>query len=95
MPGLLYTAMNNYILAPSTIAADLTRLAEQIAAYESAGADWLHVETCPDLVKTGIAHRTGVRRKCRWEEHPPRNTCAVRQCRCDGKKLKQKSRRAP
>jgi len=55
MSGLLYTAMNNYILAPSTIAADLTRLAEQIAAYESAGADWLHVETCPDLVKTGIA----------------------------------------
>ena len=36
--------MNNYILAPSIIAADFTRLAEQIAACESAGADWLHVD---------------------------------------------------
>ncbi len=58
MSGLLYTAMNNYILAPSTIAAGLTRLAEQIAAYESADADWLHVEDLPNLVKVGIAHRT-------------------------------------
>lgn len=36
--------MNNYLLAPSIIAADFTRLAEQIAACESAGADWLHVD---------------------------------------------------
>lgn len=36
--------MNNYLLAPSIIAADFTRLAEEIAACESAGADWLHVD---------------------------------------------------
>ncbi len=84
MSGLLYTAMNNYILAPSIIAADFTRLAEQIAACESAGADWLHVETCPDLVKTGIASLRQAQ-DTRWEDHPPRNTCAARQCRCDGK----------
>lgn len=36
--------MNKFILAPSVIAADFTRLAEEIAACESAGADWLHVD---------------------------------------------------
>lgn len=36
--------MKNYILAPSVIAADFTRLAEEIAACESAGADWFHVD---------------------------------------------------
>jgi ribulose-phosphate 3-epimerase len=36
--------MNKFILAPSIIAADFTRLAEEIAACESAGADWLHVD---------------------------------------------------
>jgi len=36
--------MNNYVLAPSIIAADFTRLAQEIAACESAGADWLHVD---------------------------------------------------
>lgn len=36
--------MNHYLLAPSIIAADFTRLAEEIAACESAGADWLHVD---------------------------------------------------
>lgn len=36
--------MKNYFLAPSIIAADFTRLAEEIAACESAGADWLHVD---------------------------------------------------
>lgn len=32
------------ILAPSILAADFTRLAEEIAACESAGADWIHVD---------------------------------------------------
>jgi ribulose-phosphate 3-epimerase len=36
--------MNKFILAPSIIAADFTRLAEEIAACEAAGADWLHVD---------------------------------------------------
>lgn len=33
-----------YILAPSIFASDFTRLGEEIAACESAGADWLHVD---------------------------------------------------
>lgn len=36
--------MNKFIIAPSIIAADFTHLADEIAACESAGADWLHVD---------------------------------------------------
>lgn len=36
--------MNQFILAPSIIASDLTRLTEEIAACESSGADWLHMD---------------------------------------------------
>ncbi len=34
----------NYILAPSLLAADMTQLGKEIAAAESAGADWIHVD---------------------------------------------------
>ena len=33
-----------YVIAPSILSADFTRLGEQIAEAESAGADWLHVD---------------------------------------------------
>ena len=36
--------MNKFILAPSIIASDFGHLADEIAACESAGADWLHVD---------------------------------------------------
>jgi ribulose-phosphate 3-epimerase len=32
------------LIAPSVLAADLGRLAEQVAAVEAAGAEWLHVD---------------------------------------------------
>jgi ribulose-phosphate 3-epimerase len=35
---------SGWILSPSLLAADFTRLGEQIAALEHAGADWLHVD---------------------------------------------------
>jgi len=35
---------NKHILAPSILSADFTRLGEQIAECESAGADWLHID---------------------------------------------------
>ncbi len=35
---------HNFILAPSIIAADFTHLADELAACESASADWLHVD---------------------------------------------------
>jgi ribulose-phosphate 3-epimerase len=36
--------MSNHILAPSILSADFTRLGAEIAACESAGADWLHID---------------------------------------------------
>ncbi|MDQ3004190.1 MAG: ribulose-phosphate 3-epimerase [Chloroflexota bacterium] len=35
---------HKYIIAPSILSADFTRLGEEIAACESAGADWLHID---------------------------------------------------
>jgi ribulose-phosphate 3-epimerase len=32
------------VVAPSLLAADFTRLAEEVAAIEAAGADWLHLD---------------------------------------------------
>ncbi|MGB8980557.1 MAG: ribulose-phosphate 3-epimerase [Anaerolineales bacterium] len=36
--------MNQYIISTSILSADFARLGEQIAAVESAGADWIHVD---------------------------------------------------
>jgi ribulose-phosphate 3-epimerase len=36
--------MNNYILAPSILSADFSRLGEEITTVETAGADWIHVD---------------------------------------------------
>ena len=35
---------SKHILAPSILSADFTRLGEQIAECEAAGADWLHID---------------------------------------------------
>lgn len=36
--------MSNYLIAPSIIAADFAHIADEVAACEAAGADWLHVD---------------------------------------------------
>jgi ribulose-phosphate 3-epimerase len=36
--------MKSYIIAPSILSSDFTRLGEQIAECEAAGADWIHVD---------------------------------------------------
>lgn len=36
--------LGNWILSPSLLSADFTRLGEQIAELEAAGVDWLHVD---------------------------------------------------
>jgi len=35
---------NKYVIAPSILSADFTRLGVEIVACESAGADWLHID---------------------------------------------------
>mgnify|MGYP003476862617 CR=1 FL=1 len=36
--------MNDFLIAPSILSADFTRLGAELAACESAGADWIHVD---------------------------------------------------
>jgi ribulose-phosphate 3-epimerase len=36
--------MNKYLIAPSSLSADFLRLKESLAACETAGADWIHVD---------------------------------------------------
>jgi ribulose-phosphate 3-epimerase len=36
--------MTKHIIAPSILASDMTQLGNQIAAAESAGADWIHID---------------------------------------------------
>ncbi len=36
--------MTRFLIAPSIIASDFTRLGDEIAACQSAGADWIHVD---------------------------------------------------
>lgn len=36
--------MPNYLLAPSIIASDFAHIAAEVAAIQSAGADWIHVD---------------------------------------------------
>ncbi|MEP7135152.1 MAG: ribulose-phosphate 3-epimerase [Chloroflexota bacterium] len=40
----IFIMPNPHILAPSILSADFTRLGAEIAACESAGADWLHID---------------------------------------------------
>jgi len=40
----IFIMNNQHILAPSILSADFTRLGAEIAACESAGADWLHID---------------------------------------------------
>lgn len=36
--------MTNYLLAPSIIASDFAHIADEVAAIQSAGTDWIHVD---------------------------------------------------
>jgi ribulose-phosphate 3-epimerase len=40
----MLTVTNHFLIAPSLLAADFARLAEEVAAVERAGADWLHLD---------------------------------------------------
>src|SRR5512137_2348915 len=36
--------VNEYVIAPSILSADFTRLGEQIKEAEAGGADWIHID---------------------------------------------------
>ena len=43
--------MNRLAIAPSVLAADFGRLAEEVGAVDAAGADWIHMKAVERAVE--------------------------------------------